>query len=105
MAWSGHLQVTTGGAQLRVSQQFADAVQIHASFKQVCGKGVAQRVNAADFGDSGGGASCVIVKLTTSAVLRLRWIASTRKQPVFLLGADSTGAPVQPQLFEQVGSE
>ena len=64
-----------------------------------------QRMDAAHLGDAGGGASCVVVKLATAAVQRLRSIAATRKQPVICFGTDSCGAPVQSQLFEQVGGE
>ena len=47
------MEVTRGGAQAAMPEQTLDGVHISAGFEQMGGKGVAQRMNAARFGDAG----------------------------------------------------
>ena len=40
VAQAGHGQIAAAGVQMRMSQQFADAVEVNSGFQQMCGKTV-----------------------------------------------------------------
>ena len=66
---------------------------------------MAQGMDAAELGDAGGVAGHVVVALAAGTVQMARRVRARREQPSCAIGMAATGAPIQPQLREQVRIE
>lgn len=92
------MEVTHGRADMTVTEQALDGVDIDTGFQQVRRESVAQGMNATAVINAGGTASSMIDALGR---LIVKWAVASAigKQPVF----GAINSPVQTQGFEQAG--
>src|SRR5437867_2615607 len=94
------MHVAGGGADVAVAHQSLDGDQIDATFEQVGGKGVAQRVNTATLGDARAITGTPISALGGLDTQR-PYTATRAKEPVARLGPAYVGS----QQFQQGGRQ